>query len=166
MKKLLIVLSFIICGFSLSTAQNVTRTQHRAALTQDAVTTGTFTIRQPDYIGITTDGGREQLIMDGTTFTMTMGDKQHVTDSRKNTQFATFHAVLKAVINHQPIPSGDDLTVNTRDGQTTITITPAKKKRQLFSSFVLTIDSSTFTLLQLCLNERAGNYIRYEFSNK
>lgn len=163
MKKLLIVLSFIICGFSLSTAQNVTRTQHRAALTQDAVTTGTFTIRQPDYIGITTDGGREQLVMDGTKFTMTMGGKQHVTDSRKNTQFATFHAVLKAVINHQPIPSGDDLKVNTRNGQTTITITSTKKKGRLFSSFVLTIDAKTSAILQLRMNERGSNYINYEF---
>jgi len=134
----------------------VTRTQHRAALTQDAVTTGTFTIRQPDYIGITTDGGREQLIMDGTKFTMTMGGKQHVTDSRKNTQFATFHAVLKAVINHQPIPSGDDLKVNTRN-------TSTKKKRRLFSSFVLTIDAKTSAILQLRMNERGSNYINYEF---
>lgn len=163
MKKLFIVLSFIICGFSLSTAQNVTRTQHRAALTQDAVTTGIFTIRQPDYIGISTNGGREQLIMDGTKFTMTMGGKQHVTDSRRNAQFATFHAVLKAVINHQPIPSGDDLTVNTRNGQTTITITPTKKKRRLFSSFVLAIDAKTSAIRQLRMNEQGGNYINYEF---
>ena len=163
MKRLFIVLSFIICSFSLSTAQNVTRTQHRAALTQDDVTTGTFTIRQPDYISISTNGGREQLIMDDTKFTMTMGGKQHVTDSRRNAQFATFHAVLKAVINHQPIPSGDDLTVNTGNGQTTITITPTKKKRRLFSSFVLTVDAKTSAIRQLRMNEQGGNYINYEF---
>lgn len=85
------------------------------------------------------------------------------TDSRKNTQFATFHAVLKAVINHQPIPSGDDLKVNTRNGQTTITITSTKKKRRLFSSFVLTIDAKTSAILQLRMNERGSNYINYEF---
>ena len=96
-----------------ATAQTVTRTQHRAAVANDAVTTGTMTIRKPDYISISTDGGKELLIMEGTKFTMTMGGKKHVTDSRKNDQFATFHAILEAIINGQPIPSADDVTVTT-----------------------------------------------------
>ena len=126
MKRLLLL---FLCMLAVSAhAQTVTRTQHRTAMTQDAVTTGSVTIRKPDYISISTDGGREQLIMEGTKFTMTMGGKQHVTDSRKNAQFATFHAVLKAVINNQPVPTGDDLDVTTKNGQTTITITPAKKE--------------------------------------
>lgn len=161
MKRLLLLLC---CTLVLSaSAQKVTRTQHRAALTRDAKTTGTMTIRKPDYICISTDGGREQLIMDGTKFTMTMGGKQHVTDSRKNPQFATFHKVLKAVINNQPIPTGDELDIITKNGQKTITITPSKKKRQLFSSFVLTIDANTSVIHQLRMNERAGNYVNYEF---
>ena len=162
MKRLLLL---FLCMLAVSAhAQTVTRTQHRTAMTQDAVTTGSVTIRKPDYISISTDGGREQLIMEGTKFTMTMGGKQHVTDSRKNAQFATFHAVLKAVINNQPVPTGDDLDVTTKNGQKTITITPAKKKRQLFSSFALTIDSKTSAIRQLRLNERAGNYINYDFN--
>ena len=87
-----------------ATAQTVTRTQHRAAVANDAVTTGTMTIRKPDYISISTDGGKELLIMEGTKFTMTMGGKKHVTDSRKNDQFATFHAILEAIINGRPSP--------------------------------------------------------------
>ncbi len=144
-------------------AQTVTRTAHRAAVTDDAVTTGTVTIRQPDYISISTDGGRELLTMDGTRFTMTMGGKQHVTDSRKNPQFATFHSVLTAVIAGQPIPNTDELTVSTAEGQTTITITPSKKKRQLFTSFVLVTDAKTKAIRQLRMNQRAGNYINYTF---
>ena len=99
MKRILLML---LCILALNaTAQTVTRTQHRAAVTQDAVTTGTMNIRKPDYICISTNSGREQLIMDGTKFTMTVGSKRHVTDSRKNNQFTTFHSVLKAVINNQ-----------------------------------------------------------------
>ena len=85
MKELsLLVLSFLIPLFSFSPveAQTVTRTRHQAALTTDAVTTGTLTIRKPDYICISTDGGREQLLMDGIQFTMTTGGKKHVTDSK------------------------------------------------------------------------------------
>lgn len=165
MKRLILALSLIISFLSWSPAeaQSVTRTRHQAALTTDAVTTGTLTIRKPDYICISTDGGREQLLMDGTKFTMTTGGKKHVTDSKKNAQFATFQKVLNAVINGQPIPTGEDLTVATKNGLQTITITPTGKKRQMFTSFVLVIDSKTSAIRQLRMNERAGNYVSYDF---
>ncbi len=58
MKRLIILLSIIISYLSVcpAEAQTVTRTRHQAALTTDAVTTGTLTIRKPDYICISTDG--------------------------------------------------------------------------------------------------------------
>ena len=165
MKRLILAISLIISFLSWSPAeaQNVTRTRHQAALTTDAVTTGTLTIRKPDYICISTDGGRDQLLMDGTKFTMTTGGKKHVTDSKQNAQFATFQKVLNAVINGQPIPTGEDLTVATKNGQQTITITPKGKKRQMFTSFVLVVDAKTSVLRQLRMNERAGNYVSYDF---
>ncbi len=162
MKRLFLVLSLIICCAAVSVAQNVTRTQHRAAVAQDDVTTGTMTIRKPEYICISTNEGKEQLIMDGTKFTMTMGGKKHVTDSKKNAQFSTFHDVLQAVINNQTLPTGEDLTVTTQKGLKTITITPAKKKRQLFSSFVLVIDTKTSAIRQLRMNGRKGDYTDYK----
>jgi len=165
MKRLIFALSLLIWQFSFcpAEAQNVTRTRHQAALTTDAVTTGTLTIRKPDYICISTDGGRDQLLMDGTQFTMTMGGKKHVTDSKRNAQFATFQRVLHAVINGQPIPESDDMTVVTKNGLKTITITPTGKKRQMFTSFVLVVDAKTSAFRQLRMNERAGNYINYDF---
>lgn len=163
MKKIVLILAFMLCQLSWITAQNVTRTHHRAAVTQDAVTTGTMTIRKPDYISISTDGGKEQLIMEGTKFTMTMGGKKHVTDSRsKNKQFATFHDVLVAVINNQALPTSDELTVSTKAGTKTITITPEKKKRQMFSSFVLVIDAKTSAIRQLRMNGRGSDYTDYK----
>ena len=141
----------------------MTRTRHQAALTTDAVSTGTLTIRKPDYICISTDGGRDQLIMEGTKFTMIADSKKHVTDSKKNAQFATFQKVLNAVINGQPIPAGEDLTIVTKNGQQTVTITPTGKKRKMFTSFVLVVDSKTSALRQLRMNERAGNFINYDF---
>ena len=165
MKRLILALTLIICQliFCPVEAQNVTRTRHQAALTTDAVTTGTLTIRQPDYICISTDGGLDQLLMDGTQFTMTMGGKKHVTDSRKNAQFATFQKVLNAVINGQPVTKGEDMTIVTKNGLQTITITPAAKKRQMFTSFVLVVDAKTSNFRQLRMNERGGNYVNYDF---
>jgi len=156
----------IICTFIFShaAAQTVTRTQHRAAIAKDAVTTGTMTIRKPDYISIMTDQDKEQLIMDGTKFTMTLGGKKHTTDSRKNAQFATFHSVLTAVINDQPIPQNEELSVTNKGNRTTITITPkGKKKRQLFSSFVLTINAKTKAFCTLRMNGRGEEYVEYNF---
>ena len=164
MKKLLLILLMVTLHFTLSVAQSVTRTQHRAAVTTDAVTTGNMTIRKPDYICISTDGGREQLIMDGTKFTMTIGGKKHTTDSKKNVQFDTFHKVLKAVINGRPIPVSNELTVSTKNGQKTITITPSgKKRRQMFTSFVLVIDAKTNSFIKLRMNGRKTDYTEYTF---
>ena len=159
MKRIIFTL---LCMLALSaTAQTVTRTQHRAAVANDAVTTGTMTIRKPDYISISTDGGKELLIMEGTKFTMTMGGKKHVTDSRKNDQFATFHAILEAIINGQPIPSADDVIVTTKGGQKSITITPNGKKRQMFTSFLLVVDAKTSAIQQIRMNGRKGDYTDY-----
>ena len=165
MKRLILLLTVFACYLSLSPveAQTVTRTRHQAALTTDAVTTGTLTLRKPDYICISTDGGREQLLMDGTQFTMTMGGKNHVTDSRKNPQFATFQKVLNAVINGQPVTKSEDMTIVTKNGLQTITITPTANKRQMFTSFVLVVDAKTFAFRQLRMNERAGNSVNYDF---
>jgi hypothetical protein len=160
MKK--IVLLFCCLLALTAQAQTVTKTTHKKAVKTDAVTTGTVTIRKPDYICISVDNNKDQLIMDGTKFTMTIGGKKHVTDSKKNAQFSTFHDVLQAVINNQTLPTGEDLTVTTQKGLKTITITPAKKKRQLFSSFVLVIDTKTSAIRQLRMNGRKGDYTDYK----
>ena len=163
MKTIMLSLCCML-ALSVNAQQAVTKVSHSKAVKTDVVTTGEMTIRKPDYICISTDGGRDQLLMDGTKFTMTMGGKLHETDSQRNPQFDTFQKVLHAVINAQPIPECEDLTVETKNGQRTITITPStKKKRQMFTSFVLVIDEKTSAFRQLRMNERADNYINYDF---
>ena len=161
MKHLFLLLS---CLFALcAQAQTVTKVSHSKAVKTDVVTTGDVTIRKPEYICISTDGGKDQLLMDGTQFTMTQKGKKHVTDSRKNPLFADFHAVLKAVINHQPIPASDDIQVTTKGNEQTITITPSGKKRQMFTSFVLVVDSKSSTMKRLWMNGRSESYTEYTF---
>lgn len=164
MKK--IVLLFCCLLALTAQAQTVTKTTHKKAVKTDAVTTGTVIIRKPDYICISVDNNKDQLIMDGTQFTMTMGKRKHVTDSKKNAQFVTFQQVLTAVINNQPIPASEELTILTKGGQKVITITPVSKKRQLFSSFVLTIDAKTSAFRTLRMNGRGEDYTEYTFQGK
>jgi hypothetical protein len=159
MKKLFVLLFslFALCA----QAQTVTKVSHSKAVKTDVVTTGEMTIRKPDYICISTDGGKDQLIMDGTKFTMTTKGKKHVTDSKTNTLFATFQKVLHAVINGQPIPTGDDLTIQKSGNLQTITITPPAQKRQMFTSFVLVVDGKTSSMKRLRMNGRSESYTEY-----
>ena len=59
MKHLLLLLC---CLFALcAQAQTVTKVSHSKAVKTDVVTTGDVTIRKPDYICISTDGGKDQV---------------------------------------------------------------------------------------------------------
>jgi hypothetical protein len=161
MKHLLLLFCYL---FALSTqAQTVTKVSHSKAVKTDVVTTGEMTIRKPDYICISTDGGQDQLIMDGTKFTMIMKGKKHVTDSKTNALFADFHNVLKAVINSQPIPTAGGIQVTATGSEQTVTIIPSGKKRQMFTSFVLTIDSKTMAMKRLRMNGRSESFTEYTF---
>lgn len=163
MKHIIICILFCLLACYANAQTPVTKVSHSKAVKTDVVTTGDVTIRKPDYICISTDGGKDQLIMDGTKFTMTTKGKKHVTDSKTNALFATFQRVLHAVINGQPIPTGDDLTIQKSEGMQTITITPSGQKRQLFTSFVLVVDSKTSAMKQLRMNGRSESYTEYTF---
>lgn len=163
MKHIIICILFCLLACYANAQTPVTKVSHSKAVKTDVVTTGNVTIRKPDYICISTDGGKDQLIMDGTKFTMTTKGKKHVTDSKTNALFATFQRVLHAVINGQPIPTGDDLTIQKSEGMQTITITPSGQKRQLFTSFVLVVDSKTSAMKQLRMNGRSESYTEYTF---
>ena len=161
--KQLFVIVFALFALCANAQQSVTKVSHSKAVKTDVVATGDVTIRKPEYICISTDGGKDQLIMDGTKFTMTQKGKKHVTDSKSNPQFATFHAVLKAVINRQAIPTGNDITTTTKGSEQTITITPSAQKRQMFTSFVLVIDNKTSAMKRLRMNGRNESYTEYTF---
>lgn len=47
-----------------------------------------------------------------------------------------------------------------------MTITPAKtKKKQMFSSYVITIDGKAQELRSIRMNQKGGSYTEYTFSN-
>ncbi len=148
------------------------KTTHRAAVSKDQVTRGTLTMRQPAEVGIVMDGGQDALLMRGSEFTMTQKGKKHTTSSKSNPQFATFQAVFESILSGgaKDISRLSDLTMRQNGDQLVLTITPQatdKKslKRMMFTSFVLTINTRTSQLQSLRMNEKAGNYTEYTFSN-
>ena len=148
------------------------KTTHRAAVSKDQVTRGTLTMRQPAEVGIVMEGGQDALLMRGSEFTMTQKGKKHTTSSKSNPQFATFQAVFESILSGgaKAISRLSDLTMRQNGDQLVLTITPQatdKKslKRMMFTSFVLTINTRTSQLQSLRMNEKAGNYTEYTFSN-
>ena len=188
MKRLLLILT-LLCQLTFCVAQQadfqkavaryknasnvtatVTKTTHKQAVAKDITSKGTLTMKRPATVSIVMDGGKDQLLMEGSTFTMVVKGKKHVTSSEKNVQFASFQTVFESILSggQKDISKLGDLTVNKQDGNLVLTITPkadSKKaaRRMLFSSFVMTIDTKTSELKSLRMNERAG-YTEYTFT--
>ena len=147
-----------------------TKTSHKDAVAKDVVTKGTLTMKKPADVGITIDGGKDQLLMHGSEFTMVVKGKSHKTSSDKNPQFATFQAVFEYILKggEGDLSKYSDLAITKQGTAVVITITPKAdnkkaQRRMLFSSFVMTIDSRTSELKSLRMNERGG-YTEYTFT--
>jgi outer membrane lipoprotein-sorting protein len=189
MKHLLLILFTVLCSLFTASAQTAdlqkavarykkvttitaaaTKTSHKDAVAKDVVTKGTLTMKKPADVGITIDGGKDQLLMHGSEFTMVVKGKSHKTSSDKNPQFATFQAVFEYILKggEGDLSKYSDLAITKQGTAVVITITPKAdnkkaQRRMLFSSFVLTIDSRTSELKSLRMNERGG-YTEYTFT--
>lgn len=188
MKRMLLILT-LLCQLTIGVAQQadfqkavaryknaanvtaaVTKTTHKQAVAKDVTSKGTLTMKRPATVSIVIDGGKDQLLMEGSNFTMVVKGKKHTTSSQQNVQFTSFQTVFESILSggQKDISKLSDLTVNKQGGNLVLTITPKgdnKKaaRRMLFSSFVLTIDPKTSELKSLRMNERAG-YTEYTFS--
>lgn len=156
---------------SVSVTASVVKTTHKDAVTKDVVSKGNLTMKKPSEVSIVIGDGSDQLLMQGSAFTMVVKGKKHETSSERNPQFASFQTVFESILSGgaKDISALSDLTMSQKGNQLVLTITPkaeGKKavKRMLFSSFVLTIDTQTSELKSLRMNERAG-YTEYMFSN-
>ena len=188
MKRLFLLLT-LFCQLTISVAQQAdfqkavakyktaktvtataTKTSHKNAVADDAVSKGTLLMKAPAEVSITMEGGKDQLLMQGSTFTMTVKGKKHTTSSEKNTQFRSCQTVFESILSGGAKDSSKlgDLTTSKQGNILQLTITPqadSKKaaRRMMFSSFVLTIDTKTSELKSLRMNERGG-YTEYTFS--
>lgn len=146
------------------------KTKHKSSVAKDAVAQGTLYVKKPSKVLITTNGGKDALLMNGTNFTMTVSGRKFKTNSTQNPQFKTFQNVLESIFTGGSIDlsKNSDVEITKSGNNVVLTITPnvdkKNAKRQLFTSFVLTIDSKTSELRTLRMNEKKGNYTEYKFS--
>lgn len=155
-----------------SVTATATKTTHKAALAKDETAKGTLTMKQPAQVSITITEGKDQLLMEGSQFTMVAGGRKHKTSSQKNAQFASFQTVFESILSGgaKDISKLTDLEVKKQGSLLLLTITPvadSKKaaRRMMFTSFQLVIDTKTSELRSLRMNEKAGNYTEYTFNN-
>lgn len=157
-------------NYSVVTA-TVTKTDVKKVVAKSDVSEGTLVMKRPSEVSITTGGGSDQLLMQGSKFTMTVKGKKHTTNSETNAQFRTFQTVFESILagGNKDISQLGDLSVTRRGATLLLTITPqaeSKKaaRRMLFTSFQLTIDTKTSELRSLRMNGKAG-YQEYLFTN-
>src|SRR5574344_1255800 len=154
-----------------SLTATATKTKHKTTVVKDAVAQGTFYVVKPSKVLITSNNGKDALLMNGTNFTMTINGRKFKTNSTQNAQFKTFQNVLESIFTGGGIDlsKNEDINITKNGNNVILTITPVVDKkgarRQLFTSFVLVIDSRNSELRTLRMNEKKGNYTEYPFSN-
>lgn len=196
MKRVLIILSLILCAVfcftSLATAQqdvmqqamegyknltsvkaDVKKTVHNTMVTKDVVTTGTFYFKKPAMMCITTNGGKDQLLTNGESFTIVQNGKPSTANAKGNSSLTPLVNAIKGITQGKADTDLSDVADvdMEREGDLMImTIAPitksaAEKRKLMFQSFVITIDTKAGELKSVRLNEKGQNYQLYELSN-
>ena len=160
-------------GVSKVTA-TVVRTKHNAALADDAVLAGTFTFTAPSKMLIEFNGGNDKLYMDGNTYGMVVDGQESVARGATQTQFEDLLKVFRSIFlgdtSVGDVSELAEVSTETNGNLRIITVSQKvdptqKKRRQMFSSFVLTFDVKTGQFKSLRMNERGENYTHYDFSD-
>ncbi len=185
MKKLLFALMLAISGSITMHAQNaayqqsvakyktaktatanVEMIQQSKAMKKGKTATGFLYMMAPDKVAISVNNGKDQLVMNGNTFTMVIKGKKHVASAKTASQFAAFKAVFQSVLSggKTDISKIQGVSLAQNGGNVVITMTPAAEKRMMFTSFVLTINKTSNRLVSLSMNSKRGS-TEYKFSS-
>lgn len=156
------------------TAQ-VKMTRHNAALTQDAVTKGEFYYKKPNTESMVFKSTNDMLLAEGNTYTMVRGGKKRAVKANGtgNNPFEVLRDVFTNLFvkeGNSPLTNMAAVKLQRQGNVCTMTLLPhaasAKAKRRLmYTSCMVTIDMKTAEIRTLRINERAGNYTQYDFSN-
>lgn len=196
MKRVLFIMSLILCAAfcftSPATAQqdvmqqamegyknltsvkaDVKKTVHNTMVTKDVVTTGTFYFKKPAMMCITTNGGKDQLLTNGESFTIVQNGKPSTANAKGNSSLTPLVNAIKGITQGKADTDLSDVADvdMEREGDLMImTIAPitksaAEKRKLMFQSFVITIDTKAGELKSVRLNEKGQNYQLYELSN-
>lgn len=150
---------------------SVVRTKHNAAIAEDQVEKGTFYLQKPGQMALVFLDGEDKLVMDGETYTMVNNGKASQAKGPVKFQFAVLQAVLKNVLadgEFTELGEQAETKIERQDQTIILTVTPTvvsakAKRRMMFQSFVLTLDTRTSRIQSLRMNERGTNYTQYDF---
>ena len=152
---------------------NVTMTKHNTMVTKDVTSQGKFYFKKPSRLCMVFNGGKDALLMDGQTFTMIADGKKQSMSGNGNTQLEALKSLMQnfSAGQESDVDLSDIADVDMeRNGNVVImTITPIvsdpkQKRKQMFQSFVVTIDTKAGELRSVRLNEKGQNYTQYDFS--
>lgn len=158
-----------------SVTANVTMTRHNAALTQDAVTKGYFYYKKPNTESMVFKTTKDMLLADGTVYTMVKSGKKRSVKANNtgNNPFEVLRDILTRLFTadaNAKLTNMATVQMKKQGTTCTVTVTPSttdKKalRRFMYTSCVMTIDMKQAEIRSLRINEKAGNYTQYDFSN-
>ena len=152
---------------------NVTRTQHKAALTKDVVSNGTFYYkREGTKMCMTFNGGKDKLIMNSGNFTMVTNGKATTAKGNKNKQVSPMLTALGSIFKgggDVDLSDVADVEISQSGGSLVLTLSPLpeggkKSRSQAFSKIELRINKKTNELQRLIIHEKGKDYTQFDFS--
>ena len=152
---------------------DVKKTVHNTMVTKDVVTTGTFYFKKPAQMCITTNGGKDQMLTDGESFTIVQNGKPSTTNAKSNSSMAPLINAIKGITqgnSDTDLSDVADVDMEREGDLMIMTIAPitksaADKRKLMFTSYVITVDTKAGELKSIRLNEKGQNYQQYDFSN-
>ena len=154
-----------------SMTANVKKTVHNEMVAKDQVTTGMFYFKKPAKVCITTNGGKDKLMTDGETFTIVQDGKKSTASGKGNSSLSPLINAIKGITSGKEVDLSDVADVDVERGQDKVvmTIAPivqkaADKRKMLYQSFVITVDTKAGELRSIRLNGKGKNYEVYELT--
>lgn len=153
---------------------DVVMTKHNTMVTKDVTSKGKFYFKKPSKMTMSFNDGADMLLMDGQTFTMVKDGKKQTMSGNGNSQLEALKTLLQnfSAGQESEVDLSDiaDVDMEKNGDLVVITVTPivtdAKQKRKMmFTSFVVTVNTKKSELKTVRMNEKGENYTEYEFSN-
>ena len=151
----------------------VTKTVHNEMVTKDLVTKGDFYFKKPAKMVITTNQGKDKLLTDGENFTIVNNGKASTASGKGNSSLTPLVNAIKSMTSGNTdtdLSDVADVDMEKQGNLMIMTIVPivksaAEKRKMMFQSFVITVDSKAGELKSIRLNEKGKNYQQYDFSD-
>ena len=149
----------------------VTKTVHNEMVTKDVVTKGDFYFKKPAKMVVTTNQGKDKLLTDGESFTIVTNGKASTANSKGNSSLTPLVNAIKGMTSGDTdLSDVADVDMERNGNLMIMTIVPitksaADKRKLMFQSFVVTVDTKIGELKSIRLNEKGKNYQQYDFSD-